>query len=69
MKIIFLAVGILCLTFAQNISAEKVIKCTYNLEFDDEPACVFSNVTIEKNEAVSINTDPEDLDATTIMHV
>jgi hypothetical protein len=58
MKIILLSVVIFCLSLG-NILAEKVITCHLK-RLEDQPGCEFSGVTIEKNEAVSIATDPED---------
>jgi hypothetical protein len=66
MRIVVLS-GILFLLFV-NISAQKVITCKKG-EFHDQPACLFSGVTIEKNEAVSIKTDPTNLDVNSIIAV
>jgi hypothetical protein len=67
MKIILLSVGIFCLSLAQNISAEKTLTCWVPSE---EPSrWLFFNVTIEKNEVVSITTIPEDADPSSITWV
>ncbi len=66
MKIILL-VGILFLCCV-NISAQKTITCKKG-ELEGYPACIFSGVTIEKNEAVSIKTDPTNLDVNSITAV
>jgi hypothetical protein len=66
MKIVILS-GILFLLFV-NISAQKTITCKLG-EFEGHPACIFSGVTIGPNEAVSIETDPEDLDVNSITAV
>jgi hypothetical protein len=65
MKIILLSVVILFLSLAQNILAEKVITCKLDTVLD-YTRCRFSGVTIRRNEAVSIKTDPEDLDVNSI---
>jgi hypothetical protein len=64
MKIILLSVGIFCLSLG-NVLAEKVITCRVESIWDLS-GCVFSNVTIEENEVVSIATDPENVDVNTI---
>jgi hypothetical protein len=64
MKIILLSVGIFGLLLAQNISAAKTLTC--RVPSEDSSRCLFFNVTIEKNEIVTIATDPEDADASTI---
>jgi hypothetical protein len=65
MKIVILS-GILFLLFA-NISAQKTITCKKGTF--EGPACLFSGVTIGPNEAVSIKTDPENLDVNSITAV
>ncbi len=67
MKIILLSVVILSLSLAQNILAEKVVTC--RVPSEELSRCLFFNVTIEKNEVVSIKTEPEDVDASTITWV
>ncbi len=66
MKIIFLA-AILSLLLV-NIMAEKTITCKVKAMFRFQ-GCQFPDVTIDKNEAVSIKTDPEDVDPSTITWV
>jgi hypothetical protein len=63
MKII-LSVGILFLVFADNL-ADQTITCKVEI-IDDQPGCLFSGVTIGQNEVISIKTDPEDVDVSTI---
>jgi hypothetical protein len=63
MKII-LSVGILFLVFA-DILADQTITCKLTEEIYQQD-CLFSGITIGQNEAVSIKTDPEDADVSTI---
>ncbi len=58
---------ILCLFFA-NTLAETTITCKETI-LDGQPACDFANVTIGPNEAVSIKTDPSNLDAKSVKSV
>jgi hypothetical protein len=66
MKIVFLS-GILFLQFV-NILAQKTITCKKG-EFEGHPTCIFKGVTIGPNEAVSIKTDPANLDVNSITFV
>jgi hypothetical protein len=66
MKIVILS-GILFLLFV-NILAQKTITCKKG-EFEGHPACLFSGVTIGPNEAVTIKTDPANLDVNSITAV
>jgi hypothetical protein len=63
MKQIF-SLGILIL-FLANIVAEKTITCKVK-EIDGYKGCRFSGVTIGPNEAISIETDPANVDPGTI---
>ncbi len=64
---ITLSVGILFLCFA-NISAEKTITC--KVEWHPfNPTCEFWNITIGPNEAVVVETDPADADASEIISI
>jgi hypothetical protein len=66
MKIVILS-GILFLLFV-NILAQKTITCKKG-EFEGYPACIFSGVTLGPNEAVTIKTDPTNLDVNSITAV
>jgi hypothetical protein len=66
MKIILL-VEIFCLFLANGL-AKQVIICK-SKTIENYPGCEISGVTIGKNEAVSIKTDPEDLDVNRIESV
>jgi hypothetical protein len=66
MKIILLVV-IFCLFLANGL-AKQVITCK-SKTIENYPGCEISGVNIGKNEAVSIKTDPEDLDVDRIESV
>ncbi len=51
--------------FSVNILAQKTITCKKGT-FEGHPACLFSGVTIGPNEAVTIKTDPANLDVNSI---
>ncbi len=67
MKILLL-VGIFSLSLA-NISASKTITCNARSTSNGQPTCLFSNVKIEPNDAITLKTNPEDADVNTIMQV
>jgi hypothetical protein len=69
MKIIWLSVGIFLWCFAQNILAQKTITCHMAKNLYGQPICVLSEESIGQNEAVSIVTDPEDVDFSTIVFI
>jgi hypothetical protein len=58
MKLILLSVGILFLSLAQNISAEKAVTC--KVLFWKPSSCIFYHETIEENEAVRVEIGPRD---------
>jgi hypothetical protein len=63
MKILILSVGILLLVFV-NTLADQTITCKM---LDNDPtSCLISGETIGQNEAVSIKTDPENVDVSKI---
>ncbi len=66
MKIVILS-GILFLLFV-DILAQKTITCKSET-YVGHPACIFRGVTIGPNEAVTIKTDPANLDVNTITWV
>ncbi len=66
MKIILLF-GIFCVVLVK-ILAQKTITCKKAV-INSEPACEFRGVTIGQNENVTIKTDPENLDVTSITRV
>jgi hypothetical protein len=66
MKIVVLS-GILFLLFI-DILAQKTITCKKGT-FNGHPACFFSGLTIGPNEAVTIKTDPANLDVNSITAV
>jgi hypothetical protein len=65
MKIVILS-GILFLLFI-DISAQKAITC--KVPSNSQSACIFKGVTIGPNEAVTIKTDPTNLDVNSITFV
>jgi hypothetical protein len=66
MKIVILS-GILFLLFV-NILAQKTITCKKET-IQNYPTCLFSGVTLGPNEAVTIKTNPENLDVNSITRV
>jgi hypothetical protein len=69
MKIIFL-IGILSIFLAGNLALQTITCKRETLEgIDGHAACQISGVRIGPNENISIKTDPENLDVTTIIRV
>jgi hypothetical protein len=60
-------VGILFLVTASTL-AQKTITCKRET-LDGHQVCLFSGVTVGQNEAVSINTDPANVDVNQITYV
>jgi Leucine-rich repeat (LRR) protein len=67
MKIILLIVGIFGWLLG-NVLADQVITCKA-IRIGFLPGCVFSGQTIEKNDVVSVKTDPEEADANSVKAV
>jgi hypothetical protein len=67
MKIIFSVLFLVQLIGV--ISTQKVITCELQIFHEGERVCVFTGVTIGQNETVTIETNPRDLDASTIEYI